>query len=448
MPSLLELKEVEAIIESAASRFAGTRGKFEDYLHEGRVIVWEILLELEVTRENLSTHRVAIEDALAKGLKKLKGIETYGSMKEVSLDAAFSADNEGTLQDVIPSTDTTPLEALLQKEENATLNGTWVPSRELLQDLKKVSLKERTPESQQVVVYLLVQLLGIKEEDVPARLDYKTFVEWGLQGWLWVFFNNSPFRAVNCAYPGKFLPHHMKRAPNKYWSGRGGKSRAAKVLRMALESTNIEPSQYPKLLTTKFFEEFKLTSPLWSQFGSHYAYLNAAYPGVYHCWELPQTPRGYFDHVENVHKAVKWLVEEKLRFPIPELTVKEIWRQRIAVKITKETFSEHGLREVMAIYKSPEPILRMVYPGKFLQWSFQSKSKWRGEKGRQLAAEATRWFVEDYLKVLPTSPILTWDMFRKNGFNGMISARGLGFNSSPRAALSNAYPKLSSYFEM
>jgi hypothetical protein len=298
-----------------------------------------------------------------------------------------------------------------------------------------------------VVIYLLAKLLGLQEEETPKKINYQTFVDFGLQGWLWIFFNNSPYRALNCAYPGKFLPHHMARAPNKYWSGRGGRSRAKKVLRSILEETGIDPEQYPKLITQRFLGEFKITTPVLKLFKTHYGYLNAAYPGRYHPWEMPYTTPNFFENKANVVKAVRWMVEEKLHYPIPDLTVKEIWRQRIALKITKEVFSQYGLREVMATYQSPEPVLRMVYPGKFLDWSFQNKSKWKGEAGKKLAARAVRWWVEDYLKLHPTSAELDWKMFVKNGFHGLITSRSLGFNSSPRAALRNAYPEYARNFE-
>ena len=170
--------------------------------------------------------------------------------------------------------------------------------------------------------------------------------------------------------------------------------------------------------------------------------MDAAFPGKYHPWEFSITPRGYFDSLENQIKAVKWLVEEKLGYNMPNLSVFDVWEQKIALKITKETFSEYGLREIVATHFSPEPVLRMVYPDKFLPWSFPSKPKWKGEKGRLLAAEATRWVVEELAGLSPSSPNLGWKFFVKNGLRGMITAKTLGFNSSPKAALTNAYPNL------
>lgn len=444
MPSLLELKEVEKLIETVTSHCGVPSGRFEDYLHEGRVVAWEFILGHGVTKENFEDFKERLSAEIAKVIKRTKGVDTFGSMKEVSLDATFGPDNDGTLKDVIPSDEATPLDHLLRTE---ILRQNVEPTPALLKELARRSIKERSEESKQVVVYLLVKLLGLNEQELPKKINYQTFVDFGLQGWLWIFFNNSPFRAINYAYPGKFLPHHMAQAPMRYWSGRGGRSRAVKILRSILEETGVDRDLYPKLITERFLTEFKITTPLLKLFKTHYKYLNAAYPGRYHPWELPYTTPNFFENKANVAKAVQWMIEEKLHYPIPDLTIKEIWRQRIAQKITKETFSQHGLREIMAIYHSPEPVLRMVYPGKFLDWSFQTKGKWKGEEGKKLAARATRWLVEDYLRLHPTSSELTWNMFAKNGFHGLITSRSLGFNSSPRAVLRNAYPEYARNFE-
>jgi hypothetical protein len=442
MSSIFELKEVEALIESVASRFRkGT--DFEELLHEGRIAVWELCLRASIAADAIEGHLPALEEELVKTYKRHRSAPLFASKGKVSLDAPLGAEGGMLLHESLPSAEPTPLDLLLVREEEVQ---TIEPSLALLQRLKRDSLRTKTLESKQAVVYLLVRLLGFGEKDVPKRVTYRTFVDHGLQGWLWVFFNNSPFRAINAAYPDRYLPYHMARAPMRYWTGRGAKARAVAALRRAVEETRCERAHIPRLMTEAFFREFKLTAPLWKLFGTQYAYLNAAYPGAFHPWELPITPRGFFDSETHVVRAVRWLVEERLGYPLGELTVKAVWAHKIAYKITKDAFCRHGLREIMAIYKSPEPALRLAYPDKFLPWSFQTKGKWSGAQGKRLAAEATRWFVEEYLKASPLSSILTWEMFRQNGFHGMISDKHLGFGGSPARALLNAYPELAGSF--
>jgi hypothetical protein len=311
--------------------------------------------------------------------------------------------------------------------------------------LKTDALQHPNSSSRRVaVLHAVVAAEDLKLTELPSTMNYAFFVHRKLTGWLWAFYGNSPFRAINEAFPERFLPHHMARAPIRHWSGHGGRDRAIAALKEALSATGHPTEFYPKILTERFFEEFKLTCPLQKLFGTHFAFLDAAFPDRFQPWELPVTPRGFFDKRDNVIAATRWLVEEKLRIPLSKMTVHTAWAERVADRVTKEVFAAHGLREIMATYKSPEPVMRLTYPSTFLPWSFQRKGKWNGTDGRQLAARATRWLFDEHLKLTPFDERVSCETFRRNGLWGMLTAKGLGFNTSPVAALRNAYPELAS----
>ncbi|WP_456717751.1 MULTISPECIES: hypothetical protein [unclassified Bradyrhizobium] len=315
----------------------------------------------------------------------------------------------------------------------------------LLKAMKADALRHPKSANRRVaVLHAVIEVEGMKIADLPKALDYAFFVKRALTGWLWAFYGNSPFRAINEAFPGRFLPHHMAQAPMRHWVGKGGRERAAAALREAFSATGYPEDLYPKLMTERFLEEFKLTTPLQKLFGNHFAYLDAAYPGRYRPWELPVTPRGFFDVEANVIEAIRWLVEERLGLALSKMKVAEVWRERVADRVTKDVFLANGLNEIMATYKSPEPVMRMAYPDKFLEWSFQRKGKWDGEAGLQLARRATRWLFEHYLEMSPLDERISCETFRQNGLWGMLTSRSLGFNTSPVAALRNAYPELAS----
>ena len=65
--------------------------------------------------------------------------------------------------------------------------------------------------------------MEISPKRAAKVINYKTFVSNGLARFLWVFFNNSPYRALRYAYP-ELSPEDMKKVPNNYWSGRRGKT--------------------------------------------------------------------------------------------------------------------------------------------------------------------------------------------------------------------------------
>lgn len=416
MASIIGDPEVERIIARAASRFLTEEYEFDDLRQIGRVAIWKLAEQKNITSENVEEHYgllyLRVKRDVQNALNASRAQKRSPGKPLLSLDFELGEDDGFTLLDTIASGGQSPLEIL-----------------------------EIAEEKEHHVVRLLVKELGIEEEDIPKKINYYTFVDNGLGPWLWFSFGNSPFRAINDAYPDRFLPHHMARAPQGYWQGRSGRKNAISALMEVLLKTGEDSEFYPKLMTEKFFEEFGLMAALWIVFkGDRFKYLNAAFRGVYHPWEFNVTARGYFDKHEHVEKAVKWLVEEKLGIPLSTMRVVEVWNDRVANQITKETFSEHGLRAIIAKYKSPGPVLRLVYPDKFLPWDFPSKGKWTGESGKNLAGEATRWMIEEYRGVSPTSDKITGAFFRENGLWGMLTAKSLGFNSLPRRALENAYP--------
>jgi len=421
------LKIAEPIVVAIAKGFNIPGLEFEDLAQIGRIKVWELIDSGKIDPENLEEHlgliQVSVKNKLIVEYKKSKAQKRAPKNGMVYLDDTIFDEGGQTHHDVIAD------EAISRAFTTETL-----------EHLKMLAFKTKERKAKQGVIWFLVEMLDIAKADIPKRLNYPLFVKFGLARFLWVFFNNSSFRAINCAYPNEFLPWQMTKTPMGYWTSKAGRRRAIKALSIVLEQSGYESKDYPKLLNEDFFVEFGLGYALRHFFNaSPYAYLNAVFPGRYHPWEMAVTPKRFFDSKENVIKAVKWLVEEVLGYDMPNLTKKDVWRLGIAYKNTKDLFSANGLRVLTAHYHSPEALLRMVYPDKFMPWDFPNKTKWLGQKGKELAGEATRWVIEEYCGVSPNSSQITCEFFRENRLWGMLTSRKLGFNSSPKAALRNAY---------
>ncbi len=438
-------KKINGLIISCVKGFNIDGLDFEDMMQIGRIAVWKSIEDYGITEENYDQNvplfKTCILNKLKNEVVKTKAKKRIDLSKCQRLDAPVGSEDERAFHELIE--DKKSEEEFFVKERQ----------QEILMELKKHALQERSRKSIQGVVLFLVHMLDINKEQIPQKLSFETFRKFGLQYYLWIFFNNSPYRAVNYAYPKQFLPYEMKRVPNGYW-GSGekliwGRKRAVKALKKALESTNYSPELYPKVATYQFFTEMRLTFPLNKFFNwSQYDYLDATFPGKYKPWEMNVSSSGFFKKKENVIAATRWLVEEKMNFPMEELTVCDVWEMGVAKKVTKEIFSFYGLRGLLKQYNnSPGKILTDVYPDKFLPWSFPSKLKWKGKEGKELAAKATRWVIEEYVGVSPLSYDLGYRFFVENGLHGMITSRSLGFNSSPKAALINAYPHLKSSFD-
>ncbi|MEA2701908.1 MAG: hypothetical protein QOE22_617 [Candidatus Parcubacteria bacterium] len=410
MLGILESQATEKLIELAASTYRIEGIELDTCKLVARTAIARLLVTQSPTEENMSGYHQLMWKTLRQVLWDVTPEEIPSWLEQNQLYVLLAGDREQI----------DPQAVLRQAKENA--------------------YRHRTPESHRLVVFVLVKVLGITPDEAPRKIGQVTFKEHGLGGWLQVFFHSSPFDAIKFAFPEKrFLGHHMVRAPRNYWN----LERAVESLQNALRETGRPPEEYPKLLTRSFFENAGLFSPLTSLFGrDRFAYLNQAFPNRYHPWEFAKTPKGYFDLKENVIRATRWLVEEKLGIPMLTLTAGEIWDRRLETTLTRRAFSEHGLEAIIKAYGSPEPILRLVYPDKFLPWSFCTQGKWVGSEGRVTAALATMWLLDEHLEISPLSPLVTPSLFRKYGLAGMLSSKNVGL--SLRELLRSAYPELAS----
>lgn len=62
-----------------------------------------------------------------------------------------------------------------------------------------------------IIKYLIEDKLNWSEEDIKNNLERKTFRENKLGGMLTHIFNDSPYLAINTAYPNKYKPWELKR---------------------------------------------------------------------------------------------------------------------------------------------------------------------------------------------------------------------------------------------
>lgn len=425
------LDKADAIIKLQIRKFYGIDGyDYEDLIQIGRIKVWKIVTDKNITLKNFDSFKgyisVSIGNLFGTELKKSKAQKRINLRESESLDAPIG--NEGG-------------------DERDGYN--FIPDKggqitiETLETIKESAMKTRDKNAIRGVVWCLVELMNLRITQVPKKINYNTFIRYGLARYLWVFFNNSPFMALKFAYP-EFKASDMKRRPNGYWKGKRGKKRAIDEFKEMLENSKYSEEEYPLVVNHDFISNLGLSAPLDVIFkGSPFLFLDAIFPGKYRPWMMTMTPLHYYDNDNNVIDATKWLIETILGFDVTNMTEKEIWKQQIGKKIGKRDFENHGLRGLLHKFgNSPEKIIRFVYPGKFQEWDLGDKKKWsRGKESLLLAAKATRWVIEEYSGLSPYSIHIGFRFFTENGLHGMITSKKLGLNSSPGAALKNAYPE-------
>jgi len=407
------LRRSEKTIEIQAQNFLGQGCSYDQLLQEGRRLVWKTISVNFIVEETFEAFKNLIRNELIIGLNSF-----IKYMRKNKLRYKW-------LFEVLPET------------YRVTI------TREKLDEIRKIALRTRDEKAVKATIYCLVSLMKVKEEDVPKVVNYDTFVKFGLQRFLWIFFSNSPYRALMMAYPD-LRPEDMKRRPNGYWDQSDSKEKAIKDFANLLLLSKYSKRSFPLIVNEKFLIDHKFRTPLNKFFnGSPFAFLDAAFPGKYKPWKMSVTPMRCFEDKIQITKATKWLVETVLKFNIPKMNEFDVWREEVGRKISKEDFEKNGLRGLLNRFNnSPGKILLFVYPDKFKEWSFSNNDKWsRGAESLELAARATRWVIEEYAKLDPQSSNIGYRFFISNGLHGMITSKKLGFNSSPKAALENAYPE-------
>ena len=425
------LDKADMIIKQQMKKFYGIDGyDYEDLLQIGRIKAWEIISNKGITLADFGKYKAyiatSVNNLFGIELRKSKAQKRINLRETISLDAPIGNDGD---------------------DEREGYN--FIPDKggaitfETLEMIKESAMKTREKNAIRGVVWCLVELMDLRVDQAPKKINYNTFIEYGLARYLWVFFGNSPFMALKFAYP-EFKASDMTRRPNGYWKGKRGRTRAIEELRELLQNSKYTEEEYPLIVNHDFIADLGLATPVDTMFGgSPFLFLDAVFPGKYKPWMMSITPLRYFNNDGNVIDATKWLIETILGFDVTNMTEKEIWKRQIGKKIGKRDFENHGLRGLLHKFgNSPEKIIRFVYPGKFQEWDLGDNKKWsRGNESLLLAAKATRWVIEECSGLSPYSIHIGFRFFTENGLHGMITSKKLGFKSSPGAALKNAYPE-------
>jgi hypothetical protein len=127
----------------------------------------------------------------------------------------------------------------------------------------------------------------------------------------------------------------------------------------------------------------------------------------------------------------RYLLEDKLGIAVDD----------VPRTIHKKLFYENGLTWMLGscFDWSPYKAIDNAYPGKFHKWQFNVKGMWQGSEKFRLAAEATRWMIEEREGV-PVDEIpqrISATTFGKYNLRGMLS---VCFKGSFFRAIENAYP--------
>ena len=279
--------------------------------------------------------------------------------------------------------------------------------------------------AKEATIWLIEEKLKWNDDDVRRNLSKNTFKENSLGGMLFILFNNSPYFAIENAYPGKFKPWEFTQVPKNFWNL---KTASEATIWLIEEKLKWSDDDIKLKLSSNIFEKNSLCGMLVILFnGSPYLAIENAYPGKFKPWEVTRVSKKFWN-VETAKEATIWLIEEKLKWSDDDI------KQKLSAKI----FIQNSFTSILndLFNGSPYLIIENAYPGKFKPWELPSVPKkfWNLET----AKEATIWLIEEKLKWSDedVKQKLSRKIFRENSLNGML---GYLFGNSPYLAIENAY---------
>lgn len=434
----MNYQRYEPLVLAYARRFKHFHESIDDLEQIGRIAVWRVLTEKPDASESYIA--VTIKNAMLSTERTAQAQKRRPRGRLTSLDAAFSGDDTRTLADVIG-----------KEDAGYTLQIELLDT--LLAELKRrygyhyvtcMQNTERYPRQtvRRITRGLIEDIAKIEKKDIPKRVNFQLFKDTGLERMLWIYYNNSPFQAVMDAYQDEFLPWDFRRKPQNFWKGRKGMRNVQKALRWFCNAKGITDATTSGSVSADDFVEKGLGYVIDHFFqGSPFLALQTVYPEL-QPWQMQRVPSRFYTVEKNQRTAVTSFLLAHGIPPLEELSPEETYDLGLRLVVTKQSLSAHGLRGLLLPYKgSPYDLFRTLYPRQILPWTLVGKKQWK-ENPRKTAGTAVRWLFDTYLRIGRTNipEYATFELFRDVGFGGIITNRNIGFNSSPFAAVDNAYP--------
>ena len=127
--------------------------------------------------------------------------------------------------------------------------------------------------------WLIEKKLKWTDEDIIEKFSYYTFAENGFLGMLQNVFGNSPYKALESAYPGRFRPWELKYVPINYWTKETAREATLWLFEEKLKWTDEDICNY---LSSKTFYENGLSGMFQMIYNcSPYKALEITYPGKF-----------------------------------------------------------------------------------------------------------------------------------------------------------------------
>ncbi len=231
-------------------------------------------------------------------------------------------------------------------------------------------------ETRAMAIRWLVEVKLAGGKDIRA-LGCKDFRKHGLGGLLYMYFSNSPYKAISFAYPELGIrPWEMASTPPGFFDAKENRVSAVKWLIEVKSEGQLDP----KGISIEDFVSNGLRGLMDHYSSSPYAAISEAYPELgIRPWEMGITPQNFFKRKPNRVKAVRWLVRKLEKDPRD---------------MHHEDFTSNGLSSLIAKYHSTHAAISEAYPELGIKpWEMLETPRgfWLDAANRHAAV---RWLVE------------------------------------------------------
>lgn len=234
--------------------------------------------------------------------------------------------------------------------------------------------------------WLIEEKLEWDEDTMKQKITFQTFEAHRMSGMIALIYSGSAKSAVLAAYPHLQGNELVAMKRNFKQDAETNRQLVRDILEHELCWT---PEDIRAQFSFQTFRDLKLDAFLNQAYGgSPFLALDAAYPGVYHPWELSKLPRNLRDY-DTALAAVRWLLQDRLAWDA----------ETIKANLSYETFTEHGLNGILGKHfgHSPFQALDAVFPGQFHPWELTVVPQrfWTDETVKQ----AMHWLIDEQLEI-------------------------------------------------
>lgn len=142
------------------------------------------------------------------------------------------------------------------------------------------------------------------------------------------------------------------------WSGDKGLTNIKLCVTYLLEEyLNLSEDDIKKQMSKEFLLRYKLINMYNLNFSSIFDLMNEVYPHKYKQWDFRMVPRGFWRIKSNRVLAIKWLIEDKLKYTPDD----------IRCKLSMYQFEENRLADMFRCYYNGNvyKVLEDAYPGEY-----------------------------------------------------------------------------------